>query len=151
MIDRVVVLRPTQHKTGYVGHVPQAKGMEKLTQTQQKHAVTSQNIRITTQNKHKKLKPDLVVSYNIWPGNERAYISALHKFVTYLLKDTYLLTAPDPQRAITSMWHTDTEPQLILCYTYTLHIHHTVKNAIQHHSLHYLVVQRCHSTMRTVL
>ena len=37
--------------------------------TQQKHAFTNQKKRTTTQNKHKKLKPDLVTFYDIRPGN----------------------------------------------------------------------------------
>jgi len=43
--------------------------MEKLSLTQQKHSFTNQKKCTTTQNKHKKLKPGLVASYDIWPGN----------------------------------------------------------------------------------
>jgi len=46
-----------------------------------------------TQKLHKKLKPGLVASYDIWPGNGQCLpilILALHKFVTYLL--TYRLS-----------------------------------------------------------
>jgi len=43
--------------------------MEKLNLTQQKHAFTNEKKCTTTQNKHKRLKPGLVVSYNIQPGN----------------------------------------------------------------------------------
>jgi len=61
--------------------------MEKQNLIQQKHTFNNQNKGITTQNKHKKLKPGLVASYNMRPGNERRpiLISALRKFVTYLL------------------------------------------------------------------
>jgi len=48
---------------------------------------TNQKKCTTTQNKHKKLKPGLVASYNIWPGNGEGpsiLISALHKYGTYL-------------------------------------------------------------------
>jgi len=52
-----------------------------------------------TQYKHKKLKPGLVASYNIWPGNGDglSLFLALHKFVTYFLTYTltHLLTAQD--------------------------------------------------------
>jgi len=44
-------------------------GMEKLKLTQQKHTFTNQNKYNTTQNTHKKIKPGLVASYDIWPGN----------------------------------------------------------------------------------
>jgi len=48
-----------------------------------------------TQNKHKKLKPGLVTSYNVaWKRRGPIVVSALHKFVNYLLTyfDTYPLT-----------------------------------------------------------
>jgi len=43
--------------------------MEKLNLTIQKHTFTNQKKYITTQNEHKKLKPGLVASYDIRPGN----------------------------------------------------------------------------------
>jgi len=49
--------------------------MEKLNLTQQKHAFSNQKTCTTTQNKHKKLKPGLVTSYNIWPGNGKGLFS----------------------------------------------------------------------------
>ena len=55
----------------------------KLNLTQQKHTFNNQKKCITTQNKHKNLKPGLVASYDIQPGN--VLVSALHKLVTYLL------------------------------------------------------------------
>ena len=48
-----------------------------------------------TQNKHKKLKPGLVTSYDVaWKRRGPIVVSALHKFVNYLLTyfDTYPLT-----------------------------------------------------------
>ena len=42
---------------------------KKTNLTQQKHAFANQKKRTTTQNKHKKLKPDLVAFYDIRPGN----------------------------------------------------------------------------------
>jgi len=48
-------------------------GMEKLNLTQQKHTFTNQKKCTTTQNKHKKLEPGLVASYDIWPGNGEDY------------------------------------------------------------------------------
>jgi len=54
----------------------------------------------TTQNKHNKLKPSLVASYNIRPGNAQGpiLVLALHKFVTYLFTQIliHLLIAPAP-------------------------------------------------------
>jgi len=50
----------------------------------------------------KKLKPGLVASYDLRPGNREGSILvlALHKLVTYLLtySDTYPLTATGPTR-----------------------------------------------------
>jgi len=43
--------------------------MEKLNLTQQKQAFANQKKCTTTQNKHKKLKPGLIVFYEIQPGN----------------------------------------------------------------------------------
>ena len=42
---------------------------KKLNLTQQKHAFANQNKCNSTQNKHKKLKLDLVAFYDIWPVN----------------------------------------------------------------------------------
>ena len=71
-----MVLRPTRHKIGHFGDTPNPiywLGMEKLNLTQQKHTFINQKECTTTQNKHKKLKPDLVASYNVWPGKGEAY------------------------------------------------------------------------------
>jgi len=77
--------------------------MEKQNLTKQKHAFTNQNKCTTAQNKHRKLKPGFVTSYDIRPGNGEVLflISVLHKFVTYLLTLTltHLLTAPDAHQA----------------------------------------------------
>ena len=71
-------------------------GMEKQNLTQQKHAFRNQKKCTSTQNKHKKLKPGLVASYDIQPGNEvgtfwfQCFINLL---LTYLLRHS--LTAPN--------------------------------------------------------
>jgi len=64
-------------------------GMAKQNLTQQKHTFTSQKKCTTTQNKHKKLKPGLVASYDIRPENrdglfwfQRFYL--LRHLATYL-------------------------------------------------------------------
>ena len=72
--------------------------MEKLNLTQQKHTFTNQT-KATTQ----KLKPGLVTSYDIRPGNEGLFW--FWHFINLLLAylDTYvihLLTAPDPHGAL---------------------------------------------------
>jgi len=68
--------------------------MEKQNLTQQKHAFTNQNKCITTQNKHKKTKATLscLLRHPAWKRRGSILISALHKFVTYLLRHlpTYL-------------------------------------------------------------
>jgi len=43
--------------------------LEKPNLTQQKHTFTKQKKCTTTQNKHKNLKPGVVASYDIRPGN----------------------------------------------------------------------------------
>jgi len=48
---------------------------KKLNLTQQKYAFTNQKKCITTQNKHKKLKPGLVAHYDIWSGNRAGLFS----------------------------------------------------------------------------
>ena len=54
LIDWVTVLGPTWHKIGHLGDILQAKVMEKLNLTQQKHTFTNQKKRTATQNKHEK-------------------------------------------------------------------------------------------------
>jgi len=49
--------------------------MEKLNVTQRMYTFTNQKKCTTTQNKHKKLKPGLVASYDILLEMERAYSS----------------------------------------------------------------------------
>ena len=71
-------------------------GMEKLNVTQQKHTFTNRKKCTTSQNKHKKLKPGLVASYNIKHGNREGlfwfWCFIKLQLLTYTL--TYLLTAP---------------------------------------------------------
>jgi len=59
-------------------------GTEKRNLTQQKHTFTNQEKRTTTQNKHKKLKPGLVASYDIWPGNG-VHLLLICQLLIYLL------------------------------------------------------------------
>jgi len=70
--------------------------------TQQKHAFTNQKKCTTAQNKHKKLQPGLVTSYDIRPGNgERLFWfwRCINLSLTYLLRHlpTYLQPS-DPHR-----------------------------------------------------
>jgi len=69
-------------------------GMEKLNLTQQKHAFTNQKKCTTTQNKQTNLKPGLVASYNIQPGNGEGLFWCWHFIGCHLLThlDTHLLT-----------------------------------------------------------
>ena len=77
---------------------------KKLNLTQQKHTFTNQNKFTTAQNKHKKLKPGLVASHDIRPGNREDIFwhwCFINLSLTYL--DTYgthLLTVPDPHGAL---------------------------------------------------
>jgi len=71
---KVKVFTPIQHKIGHFGDIPEANLLawygKKQNLTQQKHTFTNQKKCTTTENKHKKLKPGLAASYDIWPGNE---------------------------------------------------------------------------------
>jgi len=60
--------------------------MEKLNLTQQNtHSPVKTNV-LQHKIKHRKLKPGLVTSYDVRPGNKGPIlVSALHKSVTYLL------------------------------------------------------------------
>jgi len=53
------VLRPTQHKTGYFGHILPSLRTEE----------TKPNTKILQHNINTKLKPGLGASYKLWPGN----------------------------------------------------------------------------------
>jgi len=79
--------------------------MVKLNLTQQKHAFTNQKKCTTTQNKHKKLKPALVASYDIRPGNREGIFLFQHFInlsLTYLLRHLPTYLQPwDPHRAST--------------------------------------------------
>jgi len=107
------ILRHTRHKNDKIGHFISETfpkpiswlGMEKINLTQQKHTLTNQNKCkfTTTQNKNKKLKPGLVASYDIRPGNEESpfgFRRFINLSLTYLTL-THTLTASDPHGART--------------------------------------------------
>jgi len=110
--------------------------MEKQNLTQQKHAFTNQNKCITTQYKYKnKLKPDLVASYDIRPGN-RDGVFWLRCFTNLSL--TYLLRHPltyslGPTRGCTICRHclavTVTECGIIFD-TYNIYKHNAVETGL---------------------
>jgi len=91
-VDWVKVLCPTQHKIGYFGDIPKPISwlrMEKVNLTELKHTLTNQKKRTTTQNKHKKLQPNLVTSYDIQPWNGDSLVwfrRFINLSLTYLLK-----------------------------------------------------------------
>jgi len=100
LIDWVKVLRPTRHKIGHFGDQTNLLAWsEKATPNATKHTFTNQNHCTTTQNKHKKLKPGLVASYDIRPGNGEG-LFLFRRFInlslTYLLKylPTYYSLGP---------------------------------------------------------
>jgi len=83
--------------------------MEKQNLTQQKHVFTNQNKCTTTQNKHKKLKPDLVASYDIRPGNGEGlflFWRFINLSLTYLLRHlpTYLQSRTHMRHPANSVW-----------------------------------------------
>jgi len=61
--------------------------MEKLDLTQQKHAFTNQKKCSKTQNKHKKTKARFtrLQRHKAWKHKGPIIVSAIYKFVTYLL------------------------------------------------------------------
>jgi len=83
-----VDLRPTRHKIGHFGDVlsSQSLGTEKLKQTQQKQTCVRNkiyyNIKLT-----KKTKATFsgLLRHSTWKRKGPILVSALHKFVTYLL------------------------------------------------------------------
>jgi len=79
-------------------------GMGKLNVTQQKHTFTNQKKCTTTQNK---LKPGLVASYDIWPGNGEG-LFWFQRFInlplTYLLKTPTYLQPRDPHHVANVRW-----------------------------------------------
>jgi len=79
-------LHPTRHKIGHFGDVPQANLLAWYGKTKTNNKSTHSSIKrnVQQQNKHKKLKPGLVASYDIRPGN--GIPAQGHKFVTYLLR-----------------------------------------------------------------
>jgi len=113
----VKVLCPTQHKIGHFGDIPKPiswLGMEKQNLTQQKHTFTNQKKCTATQNKCNKLKPGLVASYNIRPGNG----VGLFWFQCFINLSpttlTHLLTGPDPHGAHSLICQCDSERDSIL-------------------------------------
>jgi len=61
--------------------------MEKLNLRQQKHTFTNQDKCTTTQNKQKKTKArfSCLLQHPAWKWRGHILVSALHKFITYLL------------------------------------------------------------------
>jgi len=92
-----MVLRPTRHKIGHFGDVPQASFVawygKKLKLTQQKHAFTNKHKCTATQSKHKKTTARFIglLRHLAWKRRGPILVSALHKFVTYLLTYTFPL------------------------------------------------------------
>ena len=92
----VKILRPTRHKIGHFGHVPQANLWAWYGKT--KPNTTKAHIHQSKEmynNTNKKLKPGLVASYDIGPGNGEGLFCFWHFInlsLTYLLRHlpTYL-------------------------------------------------------------
>ena len=113
LIDTVKVLHPTRHKIGHSETLPKPiawRGLEKLKLTQQKYTFTDQKKCTTTQNKHNKLKPGSLASYDIRPGNVESlfwFRRFINLSLTYLLRTlTHLPTALGPTRGNWGMFST---------------------------------------------
>ena len=52
------------------GDVLRSRSLEETKPSTTKTDIRQEHRCTTTENKHKKLKPYLVASYNLWPGNE---------------------------------------------------------------------------------
>jgi len=109
----IKVLHPTRHKIRHFGDILPSQSLGivlmKLKLTQQKHRFTTQKKCTTTHNKHKKLKPGLVDSYDILPGNREGlfwFWRFINLRLTYLLRHlpTYLQPR-DPHGATHDITH----------------------------------------------
>jgi len=81
--------------------------MEKQNLTQQKHAFSNQNKCTTTQNKHKKLQPGLVASYDIRPGNGESVfwcLCVINLSLTYLQPGTHNIIQNVTRTGRSTMW-----------------------------------------------
>jgi len=79
--------------------------MEKQNLTQQKHTFTNQQKCTTTHNKHTKTKAmfSRLLPHPAWKRRGPILVSALHKFVNYLLTYTYpLIYSPGTQTGLSS-------------------------------------------------
>jgi len=99
-----VVLRPAgpaRHKVGHFGDVPQANLLacygKTKPNTKSTHSPIKRNIQHEINTKTK-ARFSRLLQQPAWKRRGPILVSALHKFVTYLLTylDTHLLTAPDP-------------------------------------------------------
>jgi len=91
-------LNSTQNRSGDVPQANLLASYGKQDLTQQKHTFNNQNKCITIQNKHKKLQPGLVASYDIWPGKGAGlfwFRPFINLSVTYL--DRHIPTYLQPQ------------------------------------------------------
>ena len=85
-----MVLRRAWYKIGHFGDVPQANWYGKTKPNTTKAHIHQSKEMYKAQNKHEDLKPDLVASYDIRPGNGEG-LFWFRRFInlsrTYLLRD----------------------------------------------------------------
>ena len=97
-----MVLRLTRHKAGHFRDVPQANLLALYGKTKPNTTKTrirqSKEMYTTTQNKHKKLQPGSVTSYDIQPGNREGLFFLCASLIYHLLSHlpTILTAAPAP-------------------------------------------------------
>jgi len=81
LIDRLKGLHPTQHKIGHFSDTLSSQSVGYSSTEKNKSNITKhlliKNRDTTTQNKHKKLKPYSVASYDLQPGNGEGPINIL--------------------------------------------------------------------------
>ena len=142
----VKVLCPTQHKIGHFRDVPKPiswLGIEKQNPTQQKHIFTNQKKCTTSQNKYKKLKPGLVTSYDIWPGNGEGLFWFWHFInlsLTYSLRHS-LTYSPGPTQSPPNC--TQVGSLCLSCYVFLTYLFHCVVGVALtalHHYQHYWTI-----------
>jgi len=100
---RIQVLHPTRHKIGHFGDVSQANLLAWYGKTNTTKAHIHQSKQnTTTQNKHEKLKPGLVTSYDIQPGIvEGLFLFCRFRNLSLTYLDAYPLTySPGPTEGL---------------------------------------------------
>jgi len=144
----VKILCPTGHKIRHFGDAPEANLLARYGKTKpnttKAHIHLSKEIYNQLKINTKKLKPGLVASYDIQPGNgEGLFWLALHKFLTYLQPQTHTWPV-NIQKSATKQNHvtlTCTVHKQYNSNTSHLHVQVTVLEQIHKENAIYYIVR----------